>query len=158
MTFWKRLVKLIVPDERRKADRQPSPSLAAYYWTGGAPIEHGILDISSTGLFLLTEERWYLGTIVLVTLQKRELAEGNPERSVAIQSKVVRWSENGVGLEFVLPETQKRKLGQNPLEVSTDRKALDKFLLTLNPKNDFAVVDAVVPQPDSTGDASASEP
>jgi hypothetical protein len=158
MAIWKKLLKLIVPDERRRADRQPSPGLAAYYWTGGAPIEHGILDISSTGLFLLTEERWYLGTVVLITLQKRELADGSPERSVALQSKVVRYSENGVGLEFVLPETQKRHIGQNPLEVSTDRKSLDKFLLSLNPKNDFAVVDAVVPPPDSTEDPDPTKP
>src|SRR5271157_2080217 len=50
------------PDPRtapdlREAPRESLPGLAAYYWTGAAPKSHNIKDISSTGLYVVTEER-----------------------------------------------------------------------------------------------------
>ena len=35
--------------------------MAAYYWNGAAPKAHTVRDISSTGLYVVTEERWYPG-------------------------------------------------------------------------------------------------
>ena len=51
------------PDPR-KAPRVKEPGLAAYYWNGAAPVAHGVRDISSSGLYVVTEERWYPGTLV----------------------------------------------------------------------------------------------
>jgi len=113
------------PDPRR-APRDTSPRLAAYYWTGAAPEAHSIRDISSTGLYVVTEERWYPGTLVLMTLQRTDDGEEITERSVAVLSRAVRWGEDGVGLQFILPK------GQSPRRNDgVDKKTLEKFLLGL---------------------------
>ena len=54
--------------------------LAAYYWTGAAPAAHNIKDISSSGLYVVTEERWYPGTLVMMTLQKTSDGEESVEK------------------------------------------------------------------------------
>lgn len=143
MGFWQSLLKKIFSSERRRANRQSSPSLAAFFWTGGAPVEHGVRDISSTGLYLVTEERWYPGTLVMITLQKRNEAIDSPDRSIAVQSKAVRWGEDGVGLQFVLPEANDRRRGQNLLEEGVDRRALAKFLEGFEAENGIARVDRI---------------
>jgi hypothetical protein len=115
------------PDPR-KAPRELLPGLAAYYWNGAAPQAHGIRDISSSGLYVVTEERWYPGTLVLMTLQRTDCGEEIEERSIAVQSRAVRWGNDGVGLKFVLPDAQDLKRGHNLLTDGVDRKALDRFL------------------------------
>src|ERR1019366_451978 len=55
--------------ELRQAPRHPAPGLEAFYWDGLPPSPHDVRDISSTGLYLVTDERWYPGTLVLMTLQ-----------------------------------------------------------------------------------------
>jgi hypothetical protein len=114
--------------DHRKAKRIPSPELAAYYWTGAAPVEHSIRDISTTGLFLLTEERWYPGTLVRMTLQRTDVPEEGTERSIAVNSRAVRWGDDGVGLQFVLSDAQDARRGANSLMDGVDRKTLEKFL------------------------------
>jgi uncharacterized membrane protein (UPF0127 family) len=115
------------PDPR-KAPRVETPGLAAYYWNGAAPAAHGIRDISSTGLYVVTEERWYPGTLVLMTLQRNDLDEEMAERSIAVQSRAVRWGPDGVGLQFVLPDAQDRRRGNSPLLDTVGRKEFENFL------------------------------
>jgi len=106
-------------------------------------MEHGIRDISSTGLFLVTEERWYPGTVVMMTLQKKGEAINSPDRSIAVQSRAVRWGEDGVGLEFVLAEGKDRKRSKNLLEEGADRRTLEKFLEGFHSGNGSARVDRI---------------
>jgi hypothetical protein len=118
------------PDPR-KAPRDLSPGLAAYYWNGSTPQAHGIRDISSSGLYVVTEERWYPGTLVLMTLQRTDEGEALEERSIAVQSRAVRWGNDGVGLKFVLPDAQDIKRGHNTHTDGADRKMLERFLQKL---------------------------
>jgi uncharacterized protein len=118
------------PDPRR-APRVRATGLAAYYWNGEAPVAHGIRDISSTGLYVVTEERWYPGTLVLMTLQKREPDEEMAERSIAVQSRAVRWGPDGVGLQFLLPEEQDRRPGNAPIMDAAGKKEFERFLKQL---------------------------
>jgi hypothetical protein len=143
MAFWQSLLGKIFSRERRRANRKSSPQLAAFFWTGAAPVEHGIRDISSTGLFLVTEERWYPGTVVMMTLQKKGEPIDSPNRSIAVQSRAVRWGEDGVGLQFVLPAANERKRGKNLLEEGVDRRALEKFLEGFQSENGIARVDRI---------------
>ncbi|MGO9338083.1 MAG: PilZ domain-containing protein [Terracidiphilus sp.] len=113
------------PDPR-KAPRDPAPGLAAYYWTGGPPQAHQVKDISSTGLYVITEERWYPGTLVLMTLQNSEAGEEVKERTICVHSRAVRWGKDGVGLQFVLQDES----GDGSM-AAADRKALDRFLTRL---------------------------
>ncbi len=115
------------PDPR-KAPRVPTPGLAAYYWNGATPAAHGIRDISTTGLYVVTEERWYPGTLVLMTLQRSDTDEEVAERSIAVQSRAVRWGPDGVGLQFVLPDEQDRRQGKAPILDTVGRKEFERFL------------------------------
>jgi len=118
------------PDPR-KAPRVRATGLAAYYWNGEAPVAHGIRDISSSGLYVVTEERWYPGTLVLMTLQRSDLGEEMAERSIAVQSRAVRWGPDGVGLQFILHEEQDRRRGNAPILDAADRKEFERFLVQL---------------------------
>jgi len=122
------------PDPR-KAPREPAPGLAAYYWNGAAPEAHGVRDISSSGLYLVTEERWYPGTLVLMTLQRTECGEEVAERSIAVLSRAVRWGHDGVGLQFELPEKRDGRSGRDLLTDGVDRKEFERFLQQLRRGN-----------------------
>jgi len=118
------------PDPR-KAPRETPDGLAAYYWTGGPTEAHPIRDVSATGLYVVTEERWYPGTLVLMTLQIMNGVEETEERSITVHSRAVRWGNDGVGLQFVLAKNPDVRNTAGPLVQSADRKELDRFLLRL---------------------------
>jgi hypothetical protein len=122
------------PDPRkapdmRKASREPLTGLAAYYWTGAAPKAHTIKDISSTGLYVVTEERWYPGTLILMTLQHEEGGESSVERSIAVHSRAVRWGNDGVGLQFILQDSAADPGGSQVQ--AAGKRELDQFLARL---------------------------
>jgi len=114
--------------DRRRADRQPLPGLVAYYWTGSTPRAYPISDISSSGFYVLTEERWFPGTMVLMTLQRTDRAGKNLEDSIAVQSRVVRWGSDGLGFAFVLSRSVDPNNGELLREHGADRKTLERFL------------------------------
>jgi uncharacterized protein len=118
------------PDPR-KAPRTVVPGLAAYYWSGARPAAHGVRDISSSGLYVVTEERWYPGTLVLMTLQRNDVGEEMQERSISVQSRAVRWGPDGVGLQFVLPDDLDRRRGPEMQLDSASRRDFDRFLTQL---------------------------
>jgi uncharacterized membrane protein (UPF0127 family) len=110
--------------DRRRANRQPLPGLVAYYWTGSAPRAYQIADISSSGFYLLTEERWFPGTMVLMTLQRTDSNGRNLDDSIAIQSRVVRWGSDGLGLAFVVSTSGDSSIREN----GVDKRTLERFL------------------------------
>ena len=89
--------------EERRAPRLPMPGLVAYFFTGGSPRPHPIKDISVTGFYMQTEERWLPGTVIRVTLQMVNAHGEDGRDSVTVLSRVVRWGPDGGGFEFVLP-------------------------------------------------------
>ncbi|MFP5277043.1 MAG: hypothetical protein ACLGPM_08000 [Acidobacteriota bacterium] len=113
------------PDPR-KAPRQATPGLAAYYWNGAPPVAHGIRDLSSSGVYMVTEERWYPGTLVLMTQPGSEAGEPATEHSIPVQTRAVRWGQDGVGLQFVLADAQASE-GASLLD-EMDRKEFERFL------------------------------
>jgi uncharacterized membrane protein (UPF0127 family) len=115
------------PDPR-KAPRTPAPGLAAYYWNGSLPVAHGIRDVSSSGLYVVTEERWYPGTLVLMTMQRTGCGEELAERTIAVLSRAVRWGPDGVGLQFILPDEKDQRQGNTPVLDSAGRKEFERFL------------------------------
>lgn len=132
MDILKSLFGRWMSDDRRKLDRQPSPQLVAYYFTGAAPAGYPVRDISPTGLYLLTEERWRPGTVIMMTIQRMDEDVDAADRSVAVHAKVVRWGEDGVGFAFALLDSR----SGNQL---ADRKALVRFLQTLKPDEDLSI-------------------
>ncbi len=124
------LVRWWSPDPR-KAPRTAAPGLAAYYWNGSEPMAHSVRDVSSSGLYVVTEERWYPGTLVLLTLQRTDGGEEMEERSIAVQSRAVRWGPDGVGLQFILQERKDQRNGNAPILDAAGRKEFDHFLQRL---------------------------
>jgi hypothetical protein len=117
--------------DRRVAKRTMRPGLVAYYWDGGEPKSHDIVDISSTGLYLSTDDSWYPGTQVMVTLQRVGAVEGDPDRSITVNAKVVRLGPNGIGFKLVMPE-EKIDQGLHGVALNgADRKAFHRFLRRL---------------------------
>jgi hypothetical protein len=118
------------PDPRKSA-RQPGSGLAAYYWDGGPPKAHGIRDISKSGIYVVTEDRWSPGTLVLMSVRRTDGGETIKERSISVQTRAVRWGNDGVGLQFILPKNGKviNSEGQ-PALVATARE-VDEFLRQL---------------------------
>jgi hypothetical protein len=114
--------------DRRRAHRHPLPGVVAYYWTGSTPRAYQIADISSSGFYVLTEERWFPGTMVLMTLQRTDRAGKNLDDSIAVQSRVVRWGSDGLGLAFVLSRAVDLNSGESLRENGADKKTLERFL------------------------------
>jgi hypothetical protein len=91
------------PADKRKSPRMPAPGLFAFFWTGGPPLAHSIRDISATGLYIVSQERWYPGTLVRMTLATAESGEQSATNSVTVLARSVREGNDGIGLEFVQP-------------------------------------------------------
>jgi hypothetical protein len=116
------------PPDPRKAPREPAPGLSAHYWTRGPPKAHTIRDISATGLYIVNQERWSPGTLIRMTLTMANSLEPPNVSSITIQTRAVRWGNDGVGLEFVLQEARKMGRGQLSPLGGADCNQLDQFL------------------------------
>ena len=91
--------------QQQRAERRAVPGLEAIHWTGSSPGLDIVRNISATGMYLVTRERWPEGEVNPIRLVYPELADDNPEHQVTLQTKAVRWGEDGMGLNFVLPES-----------------------------------------------------
>ena len=125
------LQRLLTPEpvEPRKAPRAALPGLAAYFWTGGSPQAHAIRNISATGLYVLTEERWYPGTLVQMTLKKSSNGGAGSDSTISLLAKANRWGNDGVGLSFVVRDPRNSRNKTEAEQASAvDRETLDRFL------------------------------
>jgi hypothetical protein len=108
VSWWLKLLlnklndELNKPNDQRWGERKVLPGLVAYFFTGGPPTPHPVHDISTSGLFVLTSERWYRGTYVRLTLTDE--CEPRTKRPITLHGKVVRATDNGVAFEFLLSE------------------------------------------------------
>lgn len=101
---------------KRRAERLAYPCLAAYYWDGDSPKAHSVRDISSTGLYVETQDRWYPRTLVRLTLQLNSSGGEADRDAVTVETRVMRVTEDGVGFAFVAGSG------------TGNRKVLDSFL------------------------------
>jgi hypothetical protein len=115
--------------DRRRAGRTSLPGVVAFYWSGGTPKPHEIVNISKTGFYLRTSELWSLETLVRMTLQRPVTDEQQKRESISVLARVVRIDKGGVGHEFVTTEAlmNARSMDVMPSK-GTDWKELDRFL------------------------------
>lgn len=99
--FLRWLFPKTAPTERRRGERLSEPGLVAYYWTGGSPNSYPLGNVSSSGLYLVTDERWLPGTRIVMTLQRNNSGSAIDDDVCKVESTIVRWGEDGVGCEFV---------------------------------------------------------
>ena len=120
--------EMVLSKERRRAVRLKTPRLVAYYWDGAAPAPHTIRDISLNGFYLLTDARWYPGTLITMTLQTTYKSEDGARRYIAVRSIVVRVDVDGVGLAFAAQEFH-ASIKEPSVEGNlVDKKTLEGFL------------------------------
>ncbi len=115
------------PSDQR-SNRQVFPGLVAYHWSGGAPRPYELGNVSESGFYLLTDERPYPGTLILMTLQQTGSKGEKLGNSIAVYSKVIRWGSDGVGFAFVPLETKDPKTANRQSITGADRASLDHFL------------------------------
>ena len=115
--------------DRRRGERAALPGLVAFYWSGGAPRPHEIVNISKTGFYVRTKDLWLPNTLVRMTLQRPDEAEGSGRESISVLARVVRIDEDGVGHEFVTSQDLRNVRTRDVLPVQgTNMKLLEKFL------------------------------
>lgn len=72
----------------------------AYFGEGGKLAVHAIRDLNASGLYLVTRDRWAIGTEVKMSLQPSGRFDEKSSSPVVIRMRVSRWGLDGVGLEF----------------------------------------------------------
>lgn len=102
---------LLEPPKRRRSPRYAQPGLVAHYWDGDAPSPHEIANISLTGAYMFTTEQWYPGTLVQLTLSRKQAdTDPNaPAKFVVVWCEIVRHDRDGVGLRFISHNREARK-------------------------------------------------
>jgi hypothetical protein len=101
---WKTWVKRLGYLEKPRAERRIPSGFSATRRYNSAAKPATIRDISSTGLHILTEDRWTPGELVPLTVQVERSWEDPSEPKIEVQARVVRHADDGIGLSFVLPE------------------------------------------------------
>jgi len=103
MNQWKSWIQRLGHPEKPRAERRIPSGFLAWQTNNPASKPSTIKDISSTGLYLLTEERWPVGELVPLAIEVEGWLENSAEERIAVQARVARHGEDGIGLSLVLP-------------------------------------------------------
>jgi len=123
-----RFLRWLFDANQCQATRYSTPDLIAYYFTGGATRSFQVGNMSVTGLYLRTKERWAPGTLIRMTLQKKNRKGGTSKDSICVLSELVRSDQKGAGFNFVLPDYKYlRAYGLRPEEM-LDPKLIERFI------------------------------
>jgi hypothetical protein len=128
-TFGKMKQWLLQEDqERRRAPRRAKPELVVHYWDGSAPKGRHIRDVSESGAYIYSAERWYVGTIIRLILQGYQTAmrqDGTfaPMASTCVAARIVRHESDGLAVEFVFHNKREEQTLQTFLTGIPDQPA-----------------------------------
>lgn len=81
--------------------------LVASFWNGGAPKQCEIKRVDRSGAYLLTPDRWYPGTVLVMTLHydpyylRVAAIAGHRDAAVRARGRVVAFGTDGVEVRFV---------------------------------------------------------
>ena len=94
--------------DRRESERMSLP-LVAYYWNGASPQACQVKAVSQEGAYIVTPDRWYMGTVLRLTVQydKGSSTEGSPAH--AVRAKLVRIGPDGVGVRLIYLNRRERR-------------------------------------------------
>ena len=123
--FIKHLMRWICPD-RRVANRHAMPSLIAYLGMIRSSKAYPIRDVSISGFYLLTEDRWIPGTSFPMTLERTD--EDGLSLSLTVQVTVTRIGKDGVGFSFVQNAVEGKIKREPSSSTRIDLSRLAQFL------------------------------
>src|SRR5215831_10329264 len=121
----KRLLRWIFPD-RRVANRLSMPPLIAYPGLVRSSNEYSVGDISVAGVYMITDDRWTIGTGFPITLERTD--EAGVGQKLTMHSTVVRSGEDGVAFTFVPPATGEGSENEKGAGIRSDLTKLAQFL------------------------------
>ena len=104
MNAFTRLFSKPEPMDRRRATRHPGLGLIALAQSAAQSSAWRIKDISATGMYLLTPQRWPSGTLVPFSVQRSDDSLESAPEAIVIQASAVRSGEDGVAFRFALPK------------------------------------------------------
>jgi PilZ domain len=131
MTKRKGWLESFLEPESERAQRRTVEQFAAYRWNGTGLVQEAVRDVSPTGVYILTKDRWEPGTLVTLTLQREGPLEPNSERRIDVRAKVARCGNDGVGLAFVIPKDDPNSCQWESLRTSLIEDAKPEDLQTL---------------------------
>ncbi|HUX45908.1 MAG TPA: PilZ domain-containing protein [Terracidiphilus sp.] len=108
-SFVSRFFKWVEQDPRRMAERRgqhrvADPPLRAYLGVFGSTEPFPVGNISATGFFLVTPDRWLPGTNMPLRLERTDKPGFAALHCVSVSTRVVRSTSAGVGFAFVLKD------------------------------------------------------
>jgi hypothetical protein len=115
---WKYWLRTLGYPQKKRAPRRNPSGLVAMHGSIASPKLGHIRVISRTGLFLETKERWPIGNIVTMTLQKEGASANDSELEIDVQVRVASHGEDGVGLAFVLPKGLNEALWEHLIDTA----------------------------------------
>src|SRR5579859_5706493 len=97
--------------------------LVAFYWNGASPQAYQVKTVSEVGAYLVTPDRWYMGTVLRLTFQYCGSCNGNgngitqalpslgydPEMTQMVLAKLVRNGPDGVGVRLIYLNRRERR-------------------------------------------------
>ncbi|MGD1061908.1 MAG: hypothetical protein ABR860_01495 [Terracidiphilus sp.] len=107
---WKSWIRRLGHPEKPRAERRIPSGFIAWQTNNPASKPSAIKNISSAGLYLLTEERWPVDELIPLTIALEGLPENSADDRIPVQARVARHGEDGIGLLFVLPDGLDRAL------------------------------------------------
>ena len=110
MNQWKSWIQKLGHPEKPRAERRIPSGLVAMRTGNPASQPSIIKNISSTGLYLLTAERWPVDELIPLTIEMQDLPESRADERIRMQARVARHGEDGIGLGFILPDGLDRDL------------------------------------------------
>ncbi|HEX8712173.1 MAG TPA: hypothetical protein VF730_09890 [Terracidiphilus sp.] len=124
-------LKWFEPPDPRLSTRVERPPLVAYHWIVDSPQALKIANISSGGLYLITEDRWSEGNIISMTLQRTDREKGSPESWIAVDFIVMRWCKDGIAGAFLPHTPGLSDAVAGRAKNCADKKTLERFVKEL---------------------------
>lgn len=138
-----------VATDKKRAERRPLPGLAAYHWDGSIPKLNKVRNISSTGVYLQTSDRWEPGKQVTLTLQREGPPRVGFDHCVRITTKAVRCGSDGVGLVFDALDQRDLFLWDSPLKTDISHTEPEDLLREFRVASALAFLRRVAPSADA---------
>jgi len=86
--------------------------LVVEYWDGVAPAGGGLRDISDSGAYIRTAERWYSGAIIRLICRGQKPSD----KPISVLAQVVRQGSDGIAMEFMFASKREREAFRKFLE------------------------------------------
>jgi hypothetical protein len=131
LSEWKRKLRRLGFPETQRAERRTPTGFTARHGNSPGSRPAIIQNISSTGLYVLTEERWPLGELASIAIQIEGAPADGTQPELSVNARVARHGEDGMGLSFVLPAGLDHNLWEALVEVTaavTDRQRVEFML------------------------------